>query len=390
MGTTLIINPGSSSKKFALYKDGALVITWHFEQTGQGFTVCTEENRTKSLCRDIKANEFKEALDILLTEAVEKKIISQVSDINTVGIRVVAPGTYFTEHRVVDDTYVSKLKALSAYAPHHIPLMLIEIERVRKSLPAVQFIGISDSAFHKTIEGTERKYSLLREDAERYDIQKYGYHGISVSSIVKHLHVKEGSVPEKMVVIHVGSGVSVSAISSGKSIANSMGYSPVSGIMMSSRAGDLSADVLAALVVRKGLNSKNIFEYLYEQGGFKGLAGVKDLRLVLDRAEKNEKGAQEALAMFARQVKDYIARYAMLMDGLDLIVLTATAAERNPVVRSLLVGHLPLFHTYIHDERNEALLSSEGYIHTDDSGTKILVLHTDELGEMYRITTSFK
>lgn len=387
MGTTLIINPGSSSKKFALYQAGKRLITWHFENTGQGFTVCTEENGTRSLCTDITAAVFGAALTHVLKEAKEKGFVKKSEDITHVGVRVVAPATYFTEHRRIDAAYVKKLAALEPLAPHHIPEMVAEIKEVQKVLPHAALVGVSDSAFHTTAKDTQKLAGLPRVDAERYDIHRFGYHGISVGSVVKHVEAKEGKLPQRMVVCHIGSGVSVSGVENGKSVGNSMGFTPVSGVLMSSRAGDMSADVLAALVVHKGLRKGNIFSYLYNEGGFKGLAGVKDLRLVLDRADKGDEDANQALTLLGEEVRSYIAHFAMLMGGLDVIVLTATAAERNPVVRSLLVGQLPLFDTFIHNDHNESLMNCEGYIHTEDSQVRILVLKTDELGEMYRITT---
>lgn len=389
MGTTLIINPGSSSKKFALFAIGTLKQTWHFERTGSGYTVCVTENQKRNYCEDITAAQFNDALSLVLKDLLEAKYVSELAQITAVGIRVVAPATYFTEHRLIDDGFIDQLAALESIAPHHIPNVLTEIKAARKQLPHAIFVGVSDSAFHVTSDPVLRGTGVPHTDAERFDLYRFGYHGISVASVTKHLAVREGMVPRRVIVCHVGSGVSVTAVKNGRSVANSMGYTPASGVMMSSRLSDVSADVLAALMVRKSLSKKDVLRYLYEEGSFAGAVGVRDLRLVLDRAEKNDVAAKEALARFARQVKNHIAMYAMLMDGVDIIVLTATAAERNPTIRHLLVGELPLLHTWIHEARNEALLNNEGYIQTDDSQVKILVLKTDELAEMCRVVDRF-
>lgn len=389
MGTTLLINPGSSSKKYALYRGTDPVMALRFEQTGHGYSVCSELKGTKGLCREVSASEFQNALSIVLDEAVKEKHIAAATAVARVGVRVVAPASYFTKHRLIDDEYVDRLSALLPVAPLHIPSMLTEIERVKALIPEAEHIGVSDSAFHSTADKAILATSIPFEDAEQFDLHRFGYHGISVASIVKHLVQKEGDVPERLVVCHIGSGVSVTGVQAGKSIGNSMGYSPASGVMMGSRMGDVPADLLAAAIVRKGLKGNAIFEYLFNEGGFKGVAGVKDLRLVLDRAEKNDMDAIQALQMFAHQVKSLIASFAMHMGGLDMIVLTATAAERNPVVRSLLVGELLALRTVLDETKNEALINSEGYIQTDDSDVKILVLKTDELGEMYRIVSQF-
>ena len=385
MGATLIVNPGSSSKKFALFDDGQLLVTWHFEHSGSGFTVCTEEQGSRGLCRDITGAEYKRALPIVVEEAVKEEFLAVADQIETVGIRIVAPSTYFTEHRPISDEFMEQLAALEPLAPHHIPEVLREIEAIYEVLPQVRVIGLSDSAFHQTADPTQKLTGVPKEDAARFDIRRFGYHGLSVASVIRQLVRKEGSVPDNVIVCHIGSGVSVTGIKSGQSVGNSMGYTPVSGIMMSSRMADLSGDELAGLIVRKGLKKSELFTYLYNEGGFRGFTGLKDMRLVLDEADKHNQAAHEALLLFSREVKDQIARFAMRMGDINLIVLTGTAAQRNAFVRSLVVGQLPLFHTFVHNDRNEALMNNEGYIHTDDSAVKLLVLKTDEMGEMYRL-----
>lgn len=387
MGATLIINPGSSSKKFALFKANELLMSWLFEREEQRYTVCTEQNKTKSLCREISTEDFASALRFVIEEAIVAELIARQDDIGAVGIRIVAPASYFTAHRLIDNEFVEKLRDLHVMAPHHIPHMVTEIEVVRTELPNAKFVGISDSAFHHPGDAIAKMVSMPKADVDRFDIRRFGYHGISVASVVKRLEAKDKVVPYRLIVCHIGSGVSVTAVHDGKSVATTMGYTPVSGLMMSSRMGDVPADMLAALIIRKGLSGEAIFNYLYNEGGFRGLAGVRDLRLVLDRASKGDMDAKDALSLWGRQVRGAIGSLAMQMGGVDTIVLTGTAAERNPAVRTLLVGEMQLLRTYIHEERNEALINSEGYIQTDDSETKIVVIKTDELGEMNRIVS---
>jgi acetate kinase len=383
MASTLIVNPGSTSRKYALYTDGVCVVVLFCEATGAGFCANVIRNGVKISEEKMTANEFAHSVKYAVTYLTDHTEAPS-NGIDRVGVRVVAPGTHFMAHRTIDSEYIQKLKEIEDVAPLHIPGLIQEIKSIEKVLPGTAIYGISDSAFHETVPAYISTVSIPKEDALKYDIRRFGYHGISIASIARRLAEKLGEVPARTIVCHVGGGVSVAALKDGKSISTSMGYSPVSGTIMGSRGGDLTAGVVAALTVFKRLHGKKLYDYLYKESGFKGVAGVSDLRLVLERRASGDPDAVLAIDMFVHEVHSWIGAHATLLGGVDAIVLTATAAERNPAVRSLLLSGLELFGVEIDAERNDSLVGAEGFIHTEGSKVKVLVLKTDEMGEMER------
>lgn len=388
MGTTFVVNPGSSSKKYALYKDGALVFSIRFEETGSEFVVCHEKGGVRSNCEHVPVSQFTHALQYALEKMQKHKVIETPDAIDRVAIRIVAPGSYFAQHRVIDEAFVAHLREVENVAPLHVPPLISEITACRKVLSQILCVGVSDSAFHQTIPEYVSAVSIPRDDALRFDIKRFGYHGLSIASVARRFPAQFHEVPARAIVCHVGSGVSIAALSNGKSVNTSMGYSPGSGIMMSSRAGDLEADTLITLATRMNMRGRRLYEYLFQEGGFKGVAGYRDLRLVLDKQQQHDADAQKALQMFVHQVHARIGAYVAQLGGLDVIVLTATAAERNSQLRALLMGGLECFGVRIDEEKNESL-TGEGSIHHSDSAVEVLVLKTDEMGEMMRVAEEF-
>jgi len=385
MAVTLIVNPGSTSRKYSLFKDGDCVAGVMFEETGSGFKKQVVRNAIVVKESDVSASDFSHSLALAVVYFVTEGDIPDKDTIDSVAIRVVSPGSHFTQHRSIDKEYIHKLRDLEEVAPLHIPGLLAEIHAAQKELPGARLLGVSDSAFHVTIPEHVSTISIPRADAKRFDIKRFGYHGLSCASIARQLESQFGPEAKRVIVCHVGGGVSVTAIKDGKSVNTSMGYSPASGLIMGSRGGDVTGGVVAALTIQKRLRGKKLYQYLYTEAGFNGVAGVKDLRLVLDRANNEDPDAKLGLQMFAHQVRAWVASHAVQMGGVDVIVLTATAAERNPQVRAVLMDDLSLLGVKIDMQKNEALIGTEGVISTDDSKVIVSVLKTDEMGEIERV-----
>jgi len=385
MAATLIINPGSTSRKYALYVQGVCTVVLFYEATGTGFSMSVIRNGAKVASKHMNATEFSQSLGHAVSYIQSQPEIIQKARITHVGVRVVAPGTYFTTHRRIDAAYIEKLKEVEGVAPLHIPGLLAEIAGCQAALPQAVVYGVSDSAFHTTMPEYVSAISIPRADARIFDIKRFGYHGLSFASVARRLESQFGEVPARTIVCHIGGGVSVAALKHGQSVATSMGYSPVSGLIMGSRGGDITAGVVAALTVRKKLQGKKLYEYLYTESGFKGVAGVSDFRLVLERKASGDTDAKLAIDMFVHQIHSLIGAYATQLGGIDAIVLTATASERNPLVRALVLSKLALFGVEVDTEKNEALVGNEGFIHAKDSRVRIAVLKTDEMGEIERV-----
>lgn len=389
MDTTLVINPGSASKKYALYQDTTLLLTVLFERTGEGFGKCVEINGTRQHCEETTANAYHDALRAVLEIAVSEGTIQSSKDITRVGMRIVAPGSYFGEHRIIDTRYEKELASKEHAAPLHIPAIRAEIAALKEMLPHALLVGASDSAFHTTIPEYARAYSIPREDTKSLDIHRFGYHGLSLSSVMRRVNEKLGDFPDRTVVCHVGSGVSVTALQEGKSVDTTMGYGPGSGLMMNTRAGDIDPAALLYLMLKKKFTPEEAEAYVSEQSGLLGLLGVSDMRIALERRIKGEREADEAISLYMRGIKKAIGSSVAVLGGIDLLILTATAAERNPTIRTLICENLQTFGLELDGNENDSLMEREGFVSTLESKAKILVVHTNEMREIAHITSTF-
>ncbi|MCL2002123.1 hypothetical protein FWG76_01825, partial [Candidatus Saccharibacteria bacterium] len=260
----LVLNPGSSSRKYAYYEDGVEVLTLHFEPEDGEFICTTEKNgeKTKEAVKMSKINDaielvpelLKEYAGVEIDEDPAKRGIQTESDF-IIAVRVPAPTDYFAENHLVDDEFMAKLEQVADIAPLHVPVVLSEIEATRKIFRETRMIAISDSRFHRTQPETQEYYAIAREVADRFGVKRFGYHGISVSAAVRKLQ-NEKLLEPRMVICHLGSGASVTAVKDGKSWGNSMGVTPLDGIMMATRVG--SIDPSALLVLERSLDMKSL------------------------------------------------------------------------------------------------------------------------------------
>ncbi len=390
MATTLVINPGSSSRKFALYSDGRPVVELQFEKTNTGFEVCSKMSGIQQTCQSITETEFSDAFT-QVAEAVDAYLVrvSLGKRLDSIVVRVVAPGTFFQHHSKIDDDYVEKLKKREASAPLHIPIVLREIQEAKKHYAAVRMIAASDSAFHSDMPPQAREYSIARDDVNEFDIHRFGYHGLSVASIVRRIHPLIGQEPERMIVCHIGSGASVTAVKNGKGVETTMGFSPSSGLPMGSRAGDLDSAALLELMKVKNMRPSEAEMYINTNGGLAGMAKDSDIRRLLDRRSQNDATATQALNVFAYNIQKAVAAQTVALGGLDTIVLTATASVRSTELRALVLGGLSHFGVQISKDRNDLLVGKDGVISVRNSAVKVVVMRTDEMGEMAQIADNF-
>lgn len=385
MDTTLVVNPGSSSKKYALFQEGKEVFSALFERTGDGYGKCVEVNKVRQTCENTTANQYEDGLHDALNLALTANVISHANNITRVGIRIVAPGTFFTMHRVVDSAFVRKLSVLVEAAPLHIPHELSEIAHIREALPGVRMIGVSDSAFHATMPIHARHYSIPLHDTRAFDIYRFGYHGLSVASVVRQVATQTGKVPPRMVVCHIGSGMSVTALHDGKSVDTTMGFAPTSGLMMGTRAGEVDPAALIYLYKKYGNNLEKTELAVSQMGGLKGMIGSSDLRVALDRYTKKDQNAITAVSMYFEGIRKAIGASVAVLGGIDTLVLTGTAPERNSQVRALITERFGYLGLTINEKINEALGGRPGIFSAPKSAVSVQVMHTEEIAEIARI-----
>ena len=389
MGKTLVVNPGSSSRKYALYCDGKQVLETRFEDLKSGFEMCSHLAGTQQVCESISETDFSDSFAKVYDDVDKYLFRAGLGKLDSVVIRVVAPGTYFQKNSVIDEKYLNKLKECELVAPLHVPTILREIQSAKKHIKDVQMIAASDSAFHSQMPVYARQYSINSEDSEDFDIHRFGYHGLSVASVVRRIHSVIGIDPERMIVCHIGSGTSVTAVKNGKSVETSMGFSPTSGLPMSSRAGDLDATALLELMRLKHWRPRDAEVYINTNGGLAGLSGESDIRRLLDRRVQKDKKAILALDKFSYSIQKEIAAQTVSLGGVDALVLTATAAVRSNELRSLVMSRLGHLGMQISEDRNSALVGKDGVISVRNSPVKVVVMRTDEMGEMAQVATQF-
>ncbi|MBQ6570778.1 hypothetical protein IJI02_00310 [Candidatus Saccharibacteria bacterium] len=383
----LITNPGSSSRKYALYRDSEFLCALHFEFEKQS-VVCTlkRANGTKKkLPQDFKtlATTVSHINEILSEEGY----LPEGTKIDVVLARVAAPGTYFAEDHIVDKEYLKKLEDAKKKAPLHVPVVAGEIEHFVKIFEGTPILSISDSSFHNSRPDVAKYYAFDTELADKTDVKKYGYHGLSVGSIVKYME-GEKILPEKMIVCHIGSGSSVTAVFRGKSYDTTMGYTPLEGVMMSTRAG--SMDVAAALAIKRELemNDEDFEKYLNKECGLKGVSGkTDDMREIIELEEKGDKRAKFAHELYGYRIRAEIGRMAAAMNGVDAIVMTATIGERSKEDRELICNELEYLGFSLDDAKNKGEMVERHTNIATENSKPIYVIRTDEFEEMIRKAT---
>lgn len=354
----LLVNNGSSSKKYALYR-GTERVAFLF----------IENERTS----------VEEALE----QFKKQGVAVSASDILAVGIRVVAPGALFREDMLIDDVYEKKLAAVLDECPLHIRPVLEEIKLLTTAFPSVPLFAISDSNFHKTMPEHARRYSLPREVADEYEVYRYGYHGISTSATVRTVTELIGRTPERIIVCHLGSGSSITAIKDGNSIDTSMGFTPLEGMVMATRIGMIDAGAVIELAKKSGMTLDELETFFNTRCGLLGLSGTSnDVKKLIDLEVGGDAGAKLALNALAYSVKKYIGAYTAVLGGLDMLIFTGTIGERSYIMRSRFCEGLEFMGLKLDEHKNKKTVSMTGFIHNERYPVKIAVVLTDEMSEM--------
>jgi acetate kinase len=385
MACTLVVNPGSSSKKYALYEDGTVRLRVRYERTPLGFERCIEIGRDRQTCTGVEDGEFGGALERVLALAQELRIIPDLQAIGVVVLRVVAPGTYFQNHHRIDEMYMKRLIAAEPCAPLHIPHITKEARAVTSLLPQAIVVGASDSAFHAELPPAARNYSIEPSLAAELDLYRYGYHGLSVASVIERFHAVTGGDPGRVVVCHLGSGVSVTGVENGRSVYTTMGFSPGSGLPMASRAGDLDASALLALMRARAWKVADAEAFIATRGGLHGMAGTPDLRLVIERATRGDSRCEMALDQYVQHIGEAIAAAAAALRGIDAVVFTATIGERSSYLRARIAAVISFLGARLDTDRNELAHSKDIVISEHHSPVQLVIIRTDEMGEMARV-----
>ncbi|PIT93158.1 MAG: hypothetical protein COU06_01590 [Candidatus Harrisonbacteria bacterium CG10_big_fil_rev_8_21_14_0_10_38_8] len=368
MDVILIINIGSSSKKYTAYQGNQEILSAHFEHVKKGFLV-TWGNKEEKINKD----QFNTAIKIF-TDKLQQLPLA-------VGVRIVAPG--FTTHKEIDDTYIQSLKKTEEFASEHITSTLEEIMKIKDLFPKTKIFGVSDSAFHVTM--AQNFYALPKDITQQLDIHRYGYHGLSVESVKEKL-INNFTLKARTIITHLGSGTSVTALLNGESIYNSMGYSPLSGAVMARRSGSIDPSIVTLLIERLNLSPREVEKKLNSESGLLGVSKLSpDIRVLL-KAEKNgNQDAHQALELYIESIREYIGVAVTKLGGIDALVLTGTVSERSHQIRKRVLTNLEFLKISFANNRSSKVLGGVDELISKNNRPPVYVLTSNENQMMYQL-----
>ena len=381
MSKTIAINAGSSSLKWQLYTmpEEEVIAQGIVERIGINdsiFTIKYGEGQKYEVVQDIENHEI--AVNMLLEQLTALKIIESFEEITGAGHRIVAGGEHFKESVIIDDAALKLVDELAEFAPLHNPAEATVIRVFQKVLPNTLNVGVFDTSFHTSMPAVNYMYSIPTEYYDKFAARKYGAHGTSHRYVSERAAEMLGKPIEetKIVTCHLGNGASITAVEGGKSVDTSMGFTPLAGLTMGTRSGDIDPSLLQYLMGKLGLTDiKDMINILNKESGLLGLSGVSsDMR---DLENSEEENAKLALEIFADRTRKYIASYISVMNGADAIVFTAGIGENDINMRKSIINGMSWFGCEIDDEQNN-VRGKERVISTPDSKIKVLLIPTDE------------
>ncbi|MGG5359467.1 MULTISPECIES: acetate kinase [unclassified Enterococcus] len=381
MSKTIAINAGSSSLKWQLYQmpEETVIAKGIVERIGLKdsiFTIKYGEDQKFEQVLDIDDHEV--AVKMLLDQLIELNILSSYDEITGVGHRVVHGGETYGDSVVVDEEVMERIQELAEFAPLHNPANLMGIKAFKKILPNIISVAVFDTSFHSTMPKHSYLYSLPMEYYEDLKVRKYGFHGTSHRYVSERAADLMGKPIEELKIItcHLGNGVSITAVDGGKSVDTSMGFTPLAGVTMGTRSGDIDPAVLPYLMEKLNIDIDEMITILNKKSGLLGLTHLSsDMRDLEANYDKDE--IKLAYDIFVDRIRKYIGGYVTTMNGVDAIVFTAGIGENDGHVRSEIIKGMTWFGCAIDPEKNKQR-GQELAISTEDSKVKVFVIPTDE------------
>ncbi|MFH1824152.1 MAG: acetate kinase [Candidatus Firestonebacteria bacterium] len=380
----LILNSGSSSIKYKLFEmPGERIIAKGLvEKIGEKSSKINHDAGGKKSEKEEQINNHEKGLKLIIDLLVDENIgvIKNVSEISAVGHRVVHGGEAFTDSVIITDEVVKAIQEFIYLAPLHNPPNLAGIKAARELLPRVTQVASFDTSFHQTIPKTAYLYAIPYEFYEKHKIRKYGFHGTSHRYIARRAAelMKKDKYGINAITCHLGNGCSISAVEKGKSVDTSMGLTPLEGIIMGTRSGDIDPAIIFFLEEKAGIKINEINNILNKKSGLLGVSGVSnDVRNIENAAKQGNERAKLSLDMFCYRIKKYIGSYMVVLNKVDAIVFTGGIGENAVDLRAQICGHMEFWGIKIDKNRNESK-EKEKIISTDDSKVKVFVIPTDE------------
>ena len=374
------INAGSSSLKFSLFEmtDESVLVSGQFERIGSDGSGYTFKYNGQKITEEIPLKDHTDAVTILLDKLIALEIIHSLDEIKGVGHRIVHGGSKYSESVFVTNQVIDDIDAFKEFAPLHNPAHLLGIKAFKEALPDVPMVVVFDTAFHQTMDEVTYLYPVPYHWCGDYGVRKYGAHGTSHRYIAETVKDMLGREDFKLISCHIGNGGSITAIQNMKCVDTSMGFTPLAGIMMGTRSGDVDPSIIPYVMEKEGKNASEVIEDLNKNSGVFGMSEYShDLRDIVSQCEEGNEKAIRAKDKYVRRIVDYIAQYYALLEGCDMIVFTAGVGENNSAIRKEVCEKLAVFGVEIDPEKN--LVRGETCkISTEASKIAVWVIPTNE------------
>lgn len=376
----LSVNAGSSSLKFTLFEmnDESIIVNGVFERIGLDNSFYKIKLNGETIKEEIALPTHTEAVNVLLSKLIDLNIIKSYDEIKGVGHRILHGGEKYSESVIINDDVIESIKELTPLGPLHHPGEIAGIMALKEVLPEVPMVAVYDTAFHQTMDEEAYLYPVPYSWYRDYKVRKYGFHGTShryIAETVKKILNKDSF---RLISCHIGSGGSICAIKDGKCVDTSMGFTPLAGIMMGTRSGDIDPSIIPYVMEKEGKNASEIVEDLNKKSGVLGLSELcSDMRDLVEACDEGNSQAIIAKNKYVRRVVDYIAQYYVLLGGADIIVFTAGVGENNVAIRREICEKLSCLGVKIDLDLNN-IRGEEAKISTDDSSILVYTIPTNE------------
>lgn len=375
----LTINAGSSSMKFSVMEipENKELINGYFERIGMEGSFYTIKLNGEKLRHEVVLTNHLDALECIKKELVELEIVSNLDEISAIGHRLVHGGEKFKNSVIITDEVIEECKKFTPLAPLHNPAMLACVEASKDAFPNKPMVAVFDTSFHQTMDKANFLYPVPYEWYEKYGVRKYGFHGTSHKFINREISAYLKRDDLKVISCHIGSGASICAIDSGRVVDTSMGFSPMTGIMMGTRPGDIDPAILTYMCDEAGMSIDEIMNDLNKHSGLEGICGKSDSRDVEEGIAEGDELCILAQDMYTRRVANFIANYNNQLNGADVICLTAGLGENSSNTRKDILERIASLGVKLDESKNN-FRGEFRLITTEDSKIPVYVVPTNE------------
>lgn len=375
----LVLNSGSSSLKYKLFEDDQALVEGLVEKIGEKDSIFKYGSDFKEV-KEIKDHEaaLKRVVKILADEKIG--VIKDAYEIEAIGHRVVHGGEDFSSPTIIDEKVIEAIKKMIPLAPLHNPANLKGIEVARDIFKKAKQVAVFDTAFHQSMPAYAFHYPIPMDLYDKYKIRRYGFHGTSHLYVAHKAceHLKRDFNQLKLITVHLGNGCSITAIKDGKSIDTSMGMTPLEGLIMGTRCGDIDPSIPYFLAKEEGINIDEINNLLNKKSGLKGICGLNDLRDIIEKEQAGDQKSRLAMEMYTYRIKKYIGSYMAVLGGLDAIIFTAGVGENASNIRKYSCNDLGHLGIELDPEKNNIHSHELREIQSNNSNVKVLVVPTNE------------